>query len=80
MPPYRIPFNAQVSTEPAQSMSNPLMALIDQLKFIGRPKDIELPAEGPMDPDLLRVNVDQMLRSGAQVADPLGGLRRALGR
>lgn len=79
MPHNGLPHNAMLSTEGPHQMDPSWLQSLASL-FQPKPKDIELPAEGPEDPRLMRARVNDMLKSGATALNPLEGLKRALGR
>ena len=78
----QIPPNAMISTEGPQGMGSPLEALLKVMGIGSRNRDIPLPQQGPVDPRLQGggINVDEMLKGGTTALDPIGGLKRALGR
>ena len=78
--PYQLPPDAMISEEgPAQMGGNPLSDLFNGL-FGPDPEDIKLQSNGPSDPRILQSMINPMLKANTQVLDPIGGLKKALGK
>ena len=78
--PYQLPPDAMVSEEGPQQMGgNPLSNLLNGLMGPSQ-EDIQLPSNGPSDPRILQSMINPMLKANTQVLDPIGGLKKALGK
>lgn len=74
-----------VSTEPGlpqgtMQAQGGFLDLLRNFPLWNKTGDIELPAEGPRDPRTMPGLVRNALEANTQVLDPIGGLRKALGK